>query len=352
MTVRAPLPWPKPEPQPTPGEDALYDNVDWMTFTHEQLYEMVHQGIDVSGANAVAAKWAMLGAAMQEIGDELAKALAASLEAWQGAAADQARGSLAALSAWSTDAGVTAKDVSALVAQEASNAENARRNMPEPVATFRPDIPIPANATSPMSAAFESAVDIVKDPHGPTHTQHAAHQEAAQVMQQFQTASQEVYGTVPQFAPPDTRGVYRLPESVPPTPPPQQPQPPQPPPVPPVAVPPPTRGPVVAGGSGPVSPVSPVSPVQPPPAARPPAAPVGAAVPPPVEESRPAPRVAPAASAGGGGMSMSPVGMAGGASKEEDQERKAPKYLEGDPELFRIADRLAPPVIGEDNGGA
>ncbi|SMC98090.1 hypothetical protein [Kibdelosporangium aridum] len=351
MTVRAPLPWPKPEPQPTPGEDALYDNVDWMTFTHEQLYEMVHQGIDVSGANAVAAKWAMLGTAMQEIGDELAKALAASLEAWQGAAADQARGSLAALSAWSTDAGVTARDVSALVAQEASNAENARRTMPEPVATFRPAIPIPANATSPMSAAFESAVDIVKDPHGPTHTQHAAHQEAAQVMQQFQTASQEVYGTVPQFAPPDTRGIYRLPESVPPAPPPQPPQPPQPQPVPPVAVPPPpTRGPVVAGGSGPASPVAPVQP--PPPAARPPAAPGGAAVPLPVEESRPAPRVAPAVSSGGGGMSMSPMGMAGGGSKEEDQERKAPKYLEGDPELFRIADRLAPPVIGEENGGA
>jgi hypothetical protein len=45
-------------------------------------------------------------------------------------------------------------------------------------------------------------------------------------------------------------------------------------------------------------------------------------------------------------------GMAGGAGQGEDQERKSPKYLEGDPSIWRIADRLAPKVIGEDEDGA
>ncbi|WP_415830181.1 hypothetical protein [Kibdelosporangium persicum] len=51
-------------------------------------------------------------------------------------------------------------------------------------------------------------------------------------------------------------------------------------------------------------------------------------------------------------MSMTPMGGMAGGGKEEDQERKAPKYLEGDADLFSIADRLAPPVIGEDTSGA
>ncbi|MBP2321602.1 uncharacterized protein YukE [Kibdelosporangium banguiense] len=190
MAAIRPMPWPEPEPQPKPGEEALYDNVDWMTFTHEQLYDMAHQGVDVAGANAVAARWAKLGQALQEISDDLAQALAASVDAWQGDAADQARGSIAALSAWSSEASQTATDVSGCVSIEANNAENAKRTMPEPV--VGPRVAIPA-----AGDAFASAIDIVRDPHGPTRQQHTAHQEAARVMQQFQQASQEVYGTVP-----------------------------------------------------------------------------------------------------------------------------------------------------------
>ena len=48
--------WPEPEPEPKPGESSLYENVDWMTFTHEQLYAMANQGVDLGGANAVAAR--------------------------------------------------------------------------------------------------------------------------------------------------------------------------------------------------------------------------------------------------------------------------------------------------------
>ncbi|WP_209636567.1 hypothetical protein [Kibdelosporangium banguiense] len=59
----------------------------------------------------------------------------------------------------------------------------------------------------------------------------------------------------------------------------------------------------------------------------------------------------PGVAASGGGMA-SMGGMAGGGAKEEDQERKAPKYLDGDPDVFSIRDRLAPPVIGEEDAGA
>jgi hypothetical protein len=358
MATIMPMPWPKPEPQPKPGEAALYDDVDWMTFTHQQLYDMAHQGVDVAGANAVAAKWATLGQALQEIGDELSQALAASIDGWQGQAADQARGSIAALSAWAGEAGQTATDVSGCVSIEASNAENAKRAMPEPVAG--PRVTIPPDGPTPNDA-FASAIHIVRDPHGPSRQQRAAHEEAARVMQQFQQNSQEVYGTVPQFSPPATRGEFRaeLPkEPVPPLP---SPQPnPEPPVTPPSSSGPSSSGPSSSGpfssGETPRTPpvVPPVgsgggTPAEPAPL-RP--GPGTTATPSPAEETRPVQRGGAGVAASGGGAMAPMGGMGGGAGKEEDQERKAPKYLDGDPDIFRIRDRLAPPVIGEEDTGA
>jgi hypothetical protein len=45
---------------------------------------------------------------------------------------------------------------------------------------------------------------------------------------------------------------------------------------------------------------------------------------------------------------MSPAAMGGGVGRKEDEERHSPKYLQGDPDLWGIADRLAPPVIGDE----
>ena len=237
------MPWPPHEPEPKPGEDSLYEDVDWLTYSHDQLYDMVHQGVDVGAATAVAARWAKLGDSLQEIADELARALAASSEAWHGEAADMARGTITALSSWAADTSVTATDVAGCVSIEANAAETARRSMPEPPPGVRVPTPIPVHpvhGTSPMSA-LSSARDLMKDPSGPTIQQRAAHEEAARVMERFQNASQEVYGTVPQFAPPALEHPLRLQEA---------------PPVPPPAPPPPGPAPVVepvprpSGGGG------------------------------------------------------------------------------------------------------
>lgn len=350
--------WPEPEPEPKPGESSLYENVDWMTFTHEQLYAMANQGVDLGGANAVAARWAQLGDALQEIGDELAQALAASAEAWQGEAADMARGTMSELSTWANTTGATAMEVSGCVSIEANNAEDARRSMPEPVPGIRGPVNIPlhtANSTSPMSAAFDSARDLIRDPAVSTAQQQAAHEEAARVMTRFQNASREVYGTVPEFSPPALQ--HRLKYSEPPTPPPSPTPSPSPSPEPvPVAPPPPAQE---LTGERPATRGAPPPP--PPPSQSGPGAPPSPAAPgkqPGAVEARPIAEEHPAASpAQGGGTSSTSArpaaaGMgamgAGAGHKEEDKERKSPRYLEGDTDIWGIADRLAPPVIGDD----
>jgi hypothetical protein len=342
------MPWPKPEPQPVPGEDSLFESVDWMTFTHEQLYAMVHQGVDLAGATAVAARWAQLGDAMQEIGDQLAQALALSAEAWEGEAAEQARGSIAALSLWAQEAAATATEVSGCVSIEANNADIARRNMPEPVASIRIATPIPRGGTSPMSAAFGSAPSLVQDPHGPSASQQEAHEEAARVMEQFQNASQEVYGTVPQFSPPSVKQSLNVSQEPLPTPPPA-------PPVPPPVLQPtvPIQNPVVserppAGSSAPVPQRPGVAP--PPSGPGPGPSPAEVDAKPLAASAEPRPAVRPAAAPAAASPGMGPAAMGGGVGPKEDQERTAPKYLQGETDIWGIADRLAPRVIGDDDG--
>jgi len=334
--------WPRPPkpPVPEPEPGSLDEQVDWMTYSHPELYSMIHTGLDLTGAMSVSAKWARLGDELADIGDELARLLVATSQAWQGESADLARESVSALSEWSRDTGVRATEVSGCITVQVDNATTARNKMPA--------VPYPVDAKSAPSQAtaftsgdFATAQPLVADPEAYTSRERALHQQAASTMEQFQENSRDVYATVPQFAPPNLRKTLLV------GPPPEQPPPPSPtlPQATPV-----TRGiPLSAGGgpsSGPAAPVG--SPATPRPAA--PLAP-GAGT----STTEPTPtRPAAAATAqgrpgtGGSGMGGMPMGGAPG-QRDEDTERKT-KYLEGEDDLWGLEDqKVMPPVIGEVN---
>ena len=330
--------WPRPPwpPVPEPDPDSLDETVDWMTYSHPELYSMVHHGLDLTGAMAVSATWARLGAELESIGDELAKLLVATSEAWEGESADLARGSVSALADWAGQTGSLATEVSGCVTIEVDNANTARNAMPPP--PYPPiDEPMPSQVTAFTGGDFFTAGSLIADPTVYTSEERALHQQAARTMARFQENSRDVYTTVPQFAPPD---LTRMPFSTPtvPTPPP-----PVPPPVPiPAPLPGGFRGGPAAGGPGPGSagpgrvapgPVAQPAPgAAPEPSARPGAASAGKAAP---------------SSSGMGGM---PMGGAPGGAGDDDTERKSKKYLEGDEDIWGLNDqRVMPPVIGEVN---
>jgi PPE family protein len=340
-------PYPLP-PEDDPGEDGpgtLSSDVDWMTYSHPELYRMV-SGMDLTGAMSVSAGWAKLGDELAEIGEELRRLLEQTSAAWQGPASELARGSVGALADWSAQTGAGATEVSAAITREVDAANTARNSMPAPVFTERPDLPHPVEpATSPQSAFsggdFTSAQSVVVDP-GPVPPSQPGHAQAARVMATFQAETNEIYGTVPQFAPPNLSRMSPTDPNPNPNPPPQPPQP-QP------------TGPAQTGGGGgavvggggyagggaPGS-ANPGATATPRPGANVSAAPEGA----------PRPGAAPAAASGGrpaGGMPMGgmPMGGAGGRGSE-DTERKS-KYVEEDDDLWGLGEnRPVPPVIGED----
>jgi hypothetical protein len=336
--------WPRPPkpPVPEPEPGSLDEQVDWMTYSHPELYSMIHTGLDLTGAMSVSAKWARLGDELADIGDELARLLVATSQAWEGESADLARDSVSALSDWSRETGVRATEVSGCITVQVDNATTARNHMP--AVPYPADTrTAPSQATAFTSGDFETAQPLVADPAAYTSRERALHQQAASTMQQFQENSRDVYATVPQFAPPSLRKTPLV------GPPPEQ-QPTTPPPTPPQATP-VTRGIPLSSG-GPAGSGGPANPggraVAPRPAL--PLAPgsgTGTTEPPP---ARPAAAAATAGrpSTGGPGMGGMPMGGAPG-QRDEDTERRGKSYLEGE-DLWGLEDqKVMPPVIGEVN---
>jgi hypothetical protein len=345
--------WPRPPKPPVdePVPDSLDERVEWMTWSHPELYKMVHEGIDLTGAMSVSATWARLGDELADMADELSKLLFTTAQAWEGEAAELAKESVSALSEWSRETAVRATEVCGCVAVQVDNVTKARNDMPPPPYPMTPT-PQPSQITAFTSGDFDTAKPLVVDPLIYTSQERELHEQAARTMEQFQASSRDVYATVPQFAPPSLRKVPYGPPQERPLPP-VPPQPPLPP------VPPPPPVPRVPGGAG-GGPVSGGGPGGGPggsgpgstgraPAASPLAPGGGTGTGEPA--TRPAAASAVPARQGGQAPGMGggvPMG-GGGSSRGEDVERKN-KYVEEDPEIWGLNDeRVMPPVIGEVN---
>jgi hypothetical protein len=311
-----------PLPDPTEGQN-LDERVEWMSYSHQQLYDMVNNGVDLTGANDVAASWAKLSDTLAQMSDALNTALAASTDGWQGPAADQARGNLGGLVSWAHDTGQNAVVVSGCVTRQADALQTARSAMPAP--------PLRQVVVSPVTTTSAFAQPPVAQP-GPitvVHDNAESHQQAARVMQQYQSSSADISRTIPQFALPTN------PVSGPAQPPIGNPS------GPPTGGSNPNPGPMPVGGLG---------------------NPASASAPPSEESSTatPGPRTSSGAAAAASttsepepaqasrGSSMSSAGLGGGAGRREDDREHRRKYWQEDDGLFDLDTRVSPRVIGEE----
>lgn len=190
------LPWPVPEP-PLDPED-LHDEIDWSTFSHEELYEMATGGLDLEGANEVAAQWSRLGARLEEIGADLRGALELVADAWQGAAAEHTRDTLGRLVNWTRDTADASTEVCGCVTEQAALAAAAARDMPEPTLTVTP-----TDQLASPDRSFAGAEGLVDDPVPDRERTIASQRQAADVMRRYQEQARQVYTRVPAFADPD-----------------------------------------------------------------------------------------------------------------------------------------------------
>lgn len=212
----------------------LHEPVDWMTYTHEQLYNMVHTGVNLAGAQAAATNWQKIGEDIAGVRSNLLKAVEDSAVGWDSDSARLARDGLTEVTNWVDDTANYATKVSAAITTETNNVEAARTAMPPPPKA--PEPPVPAETTvprpvlrprdrlavaeqvdgfgtaslreprlvaQPTPGEFAGFETIGSSPVDTLAANDASHRRAADVMAAFQRNSAAVDQTVPaQFTPP------------------------------------------------------------------------------------------------------------------------------------------------------
>lgn len=376
-----PSPWPPLEPEPQPGPDHLNAEIDWMGYPHRELYEMVHNELDLAGAEAVAAQWTKISKFLDRVGAELRVAILATSDGWTGEGADRARDAAVKLVDWADETGWRAENVANCVRRQADIAETARRSMPEPPGFVpRPKEPSPtrrpipvsddgstqamSTSSPPPSSGFAEAGRIVVEPDD--ETSQDLHRQAADVMTRLQQNSGEVYETVPSFTSYGEKPqILKTPEEPEPDPKPKS-----------EPLPPPDDS-TRSSGSGDPAPIQVREPAETP---RGPGASSGAFVPPPGHSGPPgnvggtheqlgqggrsgAGGFGPqggqpgqgagsrAAAAGMGGFGGMPMAMSPQQGKQGEEDRKSPDYLVEDSDVWGLSGHVTPPVIGEDPRG-
>ncbi|MFI9810683.1 PPE domain-containing protein [Saccharothrix variisporea] len=227
----------------------LGQKVDWMTYSHEALYKMIHEGVDLKAAGSAQADWAAVGKQLTYVHELLARAIAQSQQAWSGESADRAREALESVEKWALNTSDHAENVAKCIGDEIQHVQTARELMPAPVppaplpdpavppTTGTPVTPVaPTPVRSPLVSARRPLVDSVYEDRLPVDslrepveplpttttptspftgidrvgapavdavlTADASHRQAAEVMAMFQQNSYLVDRTVPSFVPP------------------------------------------------------------------------------------------------------------------------------------------------------
>ena len=217
------------------GREDLHEPVDWMVYSHERLYEMVHTGVNLESANAAATNWQKIAEDIANVRQNLFKAVENSTDGWDGKSAQLAREGLITVTDWVHDTSTYAQKVSSAITTETNNVEAARAAMPPPPAAPEPPVPNPAPVSMPTrlrDQVFADRLDIAgndafiasRNPRLMTTlpaneftgfnvvgasavdalaANDASHRRAADVMAAFQRNSAAVDQTVPsQFTPP------------------------------------------------------------------------------------------------------------------------------------------------------
>ncbi|MBM7812005.1 hypothetical protein [Saccharothrix algeriensis] len=232
--------------EPPPSD--LGQKVDWMTYSHQALYDMVHTGVDLRAAGSAQADWAAVGTALGDVQKLLAKAISQSQQAWAGQSADLAREALVSVEKWALNTSDHAENVARCIGDEIQHVQTAREMMPAPAPAPPVVEPVPAGVRSPLvtqpelhagtpglapdgvyqpsdggralpstgaSSPFQGVGSVSAPVVDSVLAADATHRQAAEVMAMFQQNSYAVDRTVPSFSPPTNPVAPTPPPSVP-----------------------------------------------------------------------------------------------------------------------------------------
>jgi hypothetical protein len=173
---------------------------NYAAMSHQQLYDAVTQNVDAGQIGNTAAGWDQSSQDLIEASQNNAsQALAISEQAWTGPNAEKARASVAALANVVGQAGQASQVSAQLYKQQAAALQTAKNSIPVPpaqpfsAATARQQL---MTVTDPLQAANLAAQD-----HAQFAAQQAAHQQAIEVVSNYDKVVAQTSQNQPAFAP-------------------------------------------------------------------------------------------------------------------------------------------------------
>ncbi|MBP2322777.1 hypothetical protein JOF56_003162 [Kibdelosporangium banguiense] len=133
----------------------------WRGFTHAELYAQLHSGPGATASAVPSRRWADLATTMQDISQDMTKAIADAKAMWAGAAANSAYAQLGEVAAWAGRTGDEAEKMRASVDQQADHIGRARAAMPAPGEEPTPQ-PDPAVAPVAQLLAMQKDHEVVE----------------------------------------------------------------------------------------------------------------------------------------------------------------------------------------------
>lgn len=151
------------------------DGVRWRGHTHKELYLLLHDGPGAAASAEPSRRWQAIATTMNEVGQDLQKALEQSAANWSGKAAGAAYDKLSTTAAWAGETGAEAAAMRASVENQAEHIARARADMPvpedvppvQPDPTLAPAVQIAKaqtdleNAEATASSAEERAFEVM-----------------------------------------------------------------------------------------------------------------------------------------------------------------------------------------------
>ncbi|MFI9006998.1 hypothetical protein ACIGNX_07180 [Actinosynnema sp. NPDC053489] len=170
----------------------------YMGYDHKTLKSMVEDKMEPSTANEQGRAWNEVGNVLATLQQDLSRATASSKDAWQGAAAESARGYFTNVATWSGDAAQGAQLTGTKLFDQSRAAEQAKNAMPEPVEFSTADA-YKMLLSEPNPFKWAGTIDQIEQKF---EEKQQAHERAAEVMTTMSASFQESGSTMPAFSPP------------------------------------------------------------------------------------------------------------------------------------------------------
>ena len=181
-------------------EPGRFGKVNWESYQHDQLYDMIHRA-NLNAMGNRATQWSALAANIESTTVRVQQVMERVMGAWHGQAAVSSAASSSRLMQWAGTASQTASRIAAGMASYAEAVERAQSRMPEPgfasaERNFRNGYTV-VGTGGPSTAVLLK--ELLSDGMVSHEEARARKAEAVAVMEAYEGQSKDVHDTMPHF---------------------------------------------------------------------------------------------------------------------------------------------------------